>query len=422
MRRRLLNKTLRVYILFSFLILLISAPMFYFLTERLYLEDADETLILRKNEFIKYSIPAMKASDISIWNKVNRDVKIEESSYALYKDSIFYKSYMDSLLNENETYRVLMSPVTIDGKVYHLKSRINLVESEDLIKSIAILFFTILALLLTGLFFITKRLSNRLWQPFYATLKQIEHFDIDKSIAPDLLETDIEEFYRLNVSINSLIERNTTIYKSQKEFIENAAHELQTPLAVFQAKLETLMQHPDLTPDQADILLKLAESASRLNRLNKNLLLLSKIDNSHYSEKEKVSLKNIIEKQQEFFMEQADEKKLTITIDVKEDVIIKSNAVLAEILVSNLFLNAIRHNVPDGSVNVLLTQNTLIISNTGSKNQIPAEKLFLRFSKPNHSVKGSGLGLAIVKKVADLNKWEISYAFNDNLHGFTVKF
>lgn len=422
MRKNLLNKTLRVYILFSLLILIVSAPVFYFLTERLYIEDADEALILRKNEFIKYSIPAMKAADISIWNKVNRDIKIEEPSAILTRDSIFYKFYLDTLPNENEPYRVLISPISIEGKEYQLNSRINLVESEDLIKSIATLFFIIVASLLTGLFFITRRLSNRLWQPFYATLQEIEQFDIDKSTTPDLSETDIEEFYRLNTSINSLIERNIKIYKSQQEFIENAAHELQTPLAVFQAKLETLMQHPDLTPDQADLLLKLTESASRLTRLNKNLLLLSKIDNSHYSEREKVSLNNIIEKQQGFFIEQADEKKLTITIEIRDDVIINSNVVLAEILVSNLFLNAIRHNIQDGVVQVSLTQNTLVVSNTGCKDQIPSEKLFQRFSKANHSGKGSGLGLAIVKKVTDLNNWTINYAFQGDLHSFTVKF
>ena len=284
MRKKLLNKTLRVYILFSVLILAISAPAFYFIIERLYIDDADEALILNKKEFIKYSIPAMKTADIAVWNKVNRDIKIEEPSLVLKSDSIFYRNYLDSIVNENEPYRVLMTPVTIDGKSYILNERINLVESEDLITNIALLFFVVLASLLIGLFFITKRLSNKLWEPFYAILHQIEQFEIDKNSQPQLIETSIEEFYRLNTSINHLIERNTLIYRSQQEFIENAAHELQTPLAVFQAKLEILMQHHDLTPNQAEILVKLSDSSARLNRLNKNLLLLSKIDNSQFIE------------------------------------------------------------------------------------------------------------------------------------------
>lgn len=422
MRKKLLNKTLRIYVLFSVFILIISAPVFYFLTERLYIDDADEALLLRKNEFINYSAPVMKTADITVWNKVNRDIKIETPGAGLLKDSIYFTYYLDSLVNENEPYRVLVSPVTIDNNSYHLKARINLVESEDLIENIAFLFFIILALLLTGLFFITKRLSNKLWKPFYAILQQIEQFDVDKSTPPKTIETSIDEFHRLFISINHLIERNTEIYRSQREFVENAAHELQTPLAVFQAQLEMLMQHPDLTPNQAEVLVKLTETSARLNRLNKNLLLLSKIDNSQFAEKEEISIKKVVEKQLHFFVEQAEEKNISIKKDLHTESTVTSNPALVEILVSNLLLNAIRHNTQDGVVIVTLEQNKLIISNSGNSQAISSEKLFQRFSKTNPSAKGSGLGLAIVKKIADLNNWTIKYVFDKNFHSFTLKF
>ena len=370
MKTKLLHKTLRVYILFSLVILIISAPVFYFLTQRLYIDEADETLILHKKEFINYSLPLLKTGDISIWNKTNRDAKINEATIHLKNDSVFYQSYFDSIVNENEPYRVLLSSIKIEGKPYILSVRINLVESEDLIKSIAALFIIIVVLLLTGLYFITKRLSNKLWQPFYNILQQIEKFEIDKNIHPEFSETDIEEFHRLNLSITNLVDRNMIIYKSQQEFIENAAHELQTPLAVFQAKLDMLMQHPDLTTGQAEVLLKLTESSARLNRLNKNLLLLSKIDNSNYSGKEEVSLTNVIEKHMEFFEEQAAEKNITIKVDTTIDALVKSNTVLVEILVSNLLLNAIRHNIQDGMVSVSLNQHSLMVSNTGNPESI----------------------------------------------------
>lgn len=422
MRKKLLHKTLRVYILFSLAILIVSAPMFYLLSERLFIQDADEALVLHKQEFVKYSIPAMKVADIEVWNKVNRDVKIEPILQILNKDSLFGSFYLDSLVNENEPYRVLMSSILIEGQSFTYTARINLIESEDLIENIALLFCIVVIVLLAGMFIITKRLSNKLWQPFYNTLRCIEQFEIDKNTLPKLSETNIEEFYRLNISINNLIERNTAIYKSQQEFIENAAHELQTPLAVFQAKLDTLMQHSDLTPSQADILLKLTESAARLNRLNKNLLLLSKIDNSHYSEKEVFSLKAVITKQLEFFSEQAEEKSISIKVYMNTDISIKSNLVLTEILLSNLLLNAIKHNIPNGIIQISILHNELIISNTGNAIPIDSEKIFLRFSKSNPSAKGNGLGLAIVKKIADLNNWFVTYAFKDKLHAFTVKF
>lgn len=420
--KKLLYKTLRAYILFSILVMMIAAPLFYFITERLYIEDADEALVLQKMEFIHYALPEIKTSDIAIWNSINRDIKIEAAQQNLSKDSIFYNFIFDSLANENEPYRVLLAPITIDGNKYTFYARINLVESEDLVESIAVLFCIILTLLLIGLYVITRRLSTTLWQPFYNALESIEKFEIDKNIKPLSVETQIEEFNRLNQTFNKLMERNITIYQNQQEFIENAAHELQTPLAVFQSKLDTLIQQPTITENEAEILLKLNESAARLNRLNKNLLLLSKIDNNIYSEKEDVSLEVILKKQLEFFIEQAEDKKINIEVEVDDPGIIHSNLPLLEILISNLLLNAIKHNMQSGEIQVKLKHRSLTITNTGNSSPLPAGKLFQRFSKTDSSTKGSGLGLAIVKKIADANSWKVFYSFENNQHVFTVNF
>ena len=125
---------------------------------------------------------------------------------------------------------------------------------------------------------------------------------------------------------------------------------MQTPLAVFQAKIDTLIQRPDITQGQSEILDSLNENVARLNRLNKNLLLLSKIEHDIYGDKQTVSLNNCIQKNLEFFTEQAKAKHLTIKIDSAEDFEIKSNPVLADILISNLFLNSIKHNLPGGQI------------------------------------------------------------------------
>ncbi len=403
------------------MLLIVSAPLFYYITERLYIEETDETLILHKNEFIKFSLPTLKTADIQNWNKYNRNIKIEPFKNS-GKDTIFYNSYYDALDAEIEPYRELNASIIIEGNPYTYSARINLVEKEDLMKSIAILFLVIISLLLVGLFVITKRLSINLWKPFYETLNQIENFEIDKSNHPKFTETNIEEFNRLNNSIEKLITKNTSIYHSQREFIENAAHELQTPLAVFQAKIDTLIQNADFTQEQYKMLSSLNDSVSRLNRLNKNLLLLSKMENDIYSEKQTINLNEAIEKHFDFFTEQAKAKNLIIKTEMNEAVAVKSNPVLAEILISNLFLNAIRHNVSDGQVLVTLSDHSLTFSNTGQSQTLVADKLFNRFSKSNPSEQGNGLGLAIIKKIADLNNWKISYSFANNFHSFSVGF
>lgn len=421
MTKKLLHKTSKVYLLFSVMLLIVSAPLFYCITERLYIEETDETLILHKNEFVKYSLPTLKNADIKNWNKYNRNIKIEPFKNS-GKDTIFYNSYYDALDAEIEPYRELNASILIEGNPYTYSARINLVEKEDLMKSIAILFLVIISLFLVGLFIITKRLSINLWKPFYETLNQIEKFEIDKSNHPKFAETNIEEFNRLNNSIEKLISKNTSIYHSQREFIENAAHELQTPLAVFQAKIDTLIQNADFTQEQYKMLSSLNDSVSRLNRLNKNLLLLSKMENDIYNEKQTINLKEAIEKHFDFFTEQAKAKNLIIKTEMNEAVAVKSNPVLAEILISNLFLNAIRHNVSDGQVLVILSNHSLTFSNTGQSQTLVADKLFNRFSKSNPSEQGNGLGLAIIKKIADQNNWKISYSFANNFHSFSVAF
>jgi len=421
MSKKLLNKTSGAYLIYSVLILIISAPVFYYVTKKLYIEEADDTLKLHKNEFLKFSVLTLKYTDIPVWNTFNRNVKIDSGKY-LTKDSLFFTTYYDTLDAETEPYRELNVPIEIEGKPYTYSERINLLETDDLLKNIALLFLVIIAVLLIGLFIITKKLSQTLWKPFYKTLQQIENFEIDKNKEPDFSKTDIKEFNRLNRSIQKLIEKNTAIYKNQREFIENAAHELQTPLAVFQAKIDTLIQCPDVTQEQSEILGSLNDNVSRLDRLNKNLLLLSKIENEHYSGKQTFLLNNQIKKNLDFFTEQAKAKHLTIKTELQQDLEINSNPELTDILISNLFLNAISHNVQDGQIIISTKSNKLIISNNGQILPLNIDKLFNRFYKANPSGPGTGLGLSIVKKIARLNNWTVSYSHSENLHSFYVSF
>lgn len=421
MNKKLLNKTLKTYLIYSVLILIISAPLFYYATKRLYTKEADDTLLLHKKEFLKYTASTLQYTDIPLWNRFNRNAKIDSVKQTT-KDTLFFSSYYDTLDAEIEPYRELNFPISIQGKPYSYSERINLVETEDLLKNIAILFFAVISILLFGLFFITKKLSLNLWKPFYKTLHQIENFEIDKTKQPDFAETDIEEFNRLNTSIKKLIEKNTIIYKSQKEFIENAAHELQTPLAVFQVKIDTLIQRSDVTQEQSEILGSLNENVSRLNRLNKNLLLLSKMENDSYSDKQTISLTNYIQKNLDFFTEQAKAKSLIIKMELQKDFEIKSNPVLAEVLISNLFLNAIKHNIEGGQISIAMQENKLVFSNSGQPSPLNTDKLFKRFSKSNPSEQGTGLGLSIVKKIADINNWTVAYNYENNLHSFSILF
>ncbi|MGE0088762.1 MAG: sensor histidine kinase [Bacteroidales bacterium] len=421
MNKKLLYKTQRTYLYFLILLFAIVAPLFYFIANKLYLHEIDESLLLTKSEFLNNSISKLELNDIPVWNRFNNNIEIQNSN-GLKTDTLFNKLFFNFLENENELFRVLNSPIHIEGKPYTLSIKASLLESEDMIFTIVLLFVVILFLLFLGILLINKFLSTRLWKPFYQTLQQIEHFEIDKHSKPNLLSADIEEFDRLNKSIEKLIERNLIIYNNQREFVENAAHELQTPIAVFKAKIDTLIQRDDITEGQSEILGSLNETTSRLHKLNKNLLLLSKIDKHYFSETESFSMKELIEKQLDFFIEQAKQKSIKIRTDFENNFNLNSNKGLTEIMFNNLLLNSISHNIHNGEIIISLAETKLIISNTGKPEKLLPEKLFNRFSKSNDSKQGNGLGLAIVKKIADLNHWGITYSFAESKHTFSVQF
>ena len=421
MNKKLLHKSSRAYLLYAVLLLMVSAPVFYYATKKLYIKEADDTLMLHKKEFLQFNIATLKQTDVPVWNRFNRNVKIERSSI-VSKDSLFFNNYYDTLDKEIEPYRVLNFPVTIENVPYVYSERINLVETADLIKNIAFLFFAVISILLVGLFIITKKLSVNLWKPFYETLNRIENFEIDKTQSPVFSETSIEEFTRLNTSIQKLIQKNILIYNSQKEFIENAAHELQTPLAVFQAKIDILIQRDDVNEEQAVLLGSLNDNIFRLNRLNKNLLLLSKIEHNNYSSRESILLTDYIQKNIAFFTEQANAKSISIKMESHQDFQIKSNPVLTEILVNNLFLNAVKHNIKNGQITITLNSNKLVFTNSGQIQPLNTNKLFNRFSKANPSEQGTGLGLSIIKKICEVNNWTVVYNYENKLHSFSILF
>ena len=181
MTKNLLNKTLKFYMTFSVIVMLLGVPLFFFSTQWLYLHETDEALLVQKEEFVLFYAPKIKDNEISLFNTLNRDLKIEKYQETIVKDTLYKKSFYNNLKKENEPYRVLKTPVVINNKPYVFSAKINLVDNFDLMMSIFGVFVLIIFTLLVGLFLITKRISKTLWQPFYETLEQIEKFEIDKN-------------------------------------------------------------------------------------------------------------------------------------------------------------------------------------------------------------------------------------------------
>jgi signal transduction histidine kinase len=417
---RLLNRTTYNYLIYSIVVLLVAIPAFYFFIVRLFIEEVDENLFKQKQE-IQERIRTIKTADeLRVWEDLDGEVKIEPSKGNQFKDSLFYFLEYDSTAHEMKRYRTLSTSIAIGDKTYHLLARISLVESEDLIKAIALSQAIVLTILLGGLLVINRQFSKKIWRPFYNTLEKLKQFEVEKTKHFVSELSSIKEFEDLNKTIAQLIQRNYKSYLNQKEFTENASHEMQSPVAVFQSKLELLMQTKDLTVEQAGLIESLMEATSRLLKLNKTLLLLSKIDNEQFIDAEPLNVNALTIRLVDRFNLQAGAKVNRFHVDMKNALDVNFNPELIDVLLSNLVSNAVKHCEGDGEINIVIEGNAWIISNDGSALPFPEDKIFDRFQKGKSG--GLGLGLAIVKKICELAHVKIHYTFADNKHVFSLVF
>lgn len=420
--KSLINKNFSQFLLCVTIILIGCAPLFFFIMKYCYTKDLDELIVYRYNEFLEETLPRFNVSEIKVWNKYNEDIQILP-----YADSyILGKTVEEFLFNKAEghniDYRILYEKVEMDGKPYILMSRIPMIETNDLLRNLFAQYGLIFIVLLSSIAIVQRVLSKKLWAAFYNSLSKIENYRLEQENVPEFEKTDIIEFARLNELLSSLISNNRRVYMQQKEFIENASHELQTPLAVFSSKLDVLLQDANLTESQSEAIQLLYDSSSRLTRLNKNLLLLAKIDNFQFRKAHDIDFAEMLNNQLAYLKVLAENNGLNVSVEINHSLRIHANTTLVESLINNLIVNAIRHNVSNGSIFIAVNKDTFTIRNTGDASPLNKDRIFRRFSRPSEEKKGNGLGLSIVSQICNLHGWSIEYSNRNSLHIFTVRF
>ena len=108
---------------------------------------------------------------------------------------------------------------------------------RDIMVGMMLQFLLIFLVLSLALFIMMRFITHRLWLPFDDTLQKTEQFNLAQSAVPQFQKTEIKEFARLNNSLAKLMQKDKEIYRIQKEFTENASHELQTPISIIRSKL-----------------------------------------------------------------------------------------------------------------------------------------------------------------------------------------
>lgn len=290
---------------------------------------------------------------------------------------------------------------------------------RDIMAGVMIQYFLTFLLLALAMFVTVRFITRRLWLPFDDTLSKAERFNLAQSDVPDFTPTDIVEFSRLNDSLGRLMQKNKETYRIQKEFTENASHELQTPLAVTRSKLDLLMQE-NLSQQQLELVSELYQLNTRMGHLNRNLLLLAKIENSQYNQYESIDLCAFIENLLPSYNLLKGNCPVMLDSESCPDSTVKANPILLECLINNLVVNAIRHT-DSGTILVSVSDTgCLEVSNPAAVGPLDATEIFNRFRSGDSKTTGTGLGLAIVKAICDFHGWQIVYSFIGNRHSFKV--
>lgn len=332
---------------------------------------------------------------------------------------------MDTILlnqegNAYKLYRTLRTDVESESGIFRVVVYQSLVESNELIERIILIVTIILVLFILFLYLINRFMFGRVWADFFRTVEKLRSYDVNSVKRIEFGESEITEFKLLNAALNQMIEKIRTDYESVKEFTGNISHEIQTPLSVIRLKCDLLLQSSPLSNEQALLIRDIQTTNSRLSKLNKTLVLLTKIDNKQFPLKEHISLNEAIGRHLEVFSSIAEVKNIAISYEQTEDFIIEADPMLMDVLLVNLLKNALGHNIEKGILNLEIQRNELRISNSGENPDLSGQDIFDRYKKIGKSGGTFGLGLSLAKNICDLYNLKLVYAYKNGLHTFIL--
>lgn len=413
---KLLYKTSLYYALASLLFFVIAGFIISSNFNKVIENDVNDFLINREEIATTQIVNGVLLSSLNNYEQI---VKITDRQNALdkivFKDTTLY----DIIGDEFHNYKKLEVTRKIGDNLYDItifKSSIktNILITEVL-KSLIIVFLGLLTFLIFG----NLLISNSIWKPFKNTLSKLENYELASTKSVDFNKTNTQEFNQLNTMLNTLITKIHTDYLNMKEFTENAAHEIQTPLAIIRSKCEMLLQSDSLTEVELNHTKSIFNSCLRLSKINRGLSLLAKIESGAYEATEKVNVTEILQNQIAHYSEIVELNNLQLKARISNEIYYDINPELTEILISNFIRNAIKHNIQGGEIAIHAYDNMICFSNSGEQKEIDKSQ-FERFNRS--SLNSLGLGLSIVDKVCKLYTIKLKYTYDNNTHNFQLIF
>jgi signal transduction histidine kinase len=414
---KLFTRYFRVNLLATLLIFLLASIAYYYLLWWVMIAQVDEDLKIEQREIEAY---------VTKYHHLPEPVSVKDQRIVFGPAATPGKSRKFSTIksagpHEAGDFREISFTLVAGDQWYMARVSKSLEGTEDMNRSVIFVsLITVILILLVSLI-INRWLIRRLWQPFYNTIAGINKFQLGGKKIPEFTESRIDEFNLLNSTLDLFIRSAEKEYKSLKEFTENASHELQTPLAIVRTKLDTLIQDEHLSETQSNAAQTAYEAIQKMANLNQSLLLLSKIENRQFSETSLFDFRNSVNDKLTAWQELWEGKQLQVSASM-EPTLLRMNTQLADILLNNLFSNALRHSPDQGLIHIQLLNNRFSISNTAANGPLDNMKIFQRFSKGGQSTDHHGLGLSIVKQISEISGNPVTYHFKEGNHIFTISF
>jgi len=269
----------------------------------------------------------------------------------------------------------------------------------------------IVAIVMTKL--LTKRMRN-----LVSSIKIVEDGDYSHRFNV----TGDDEVSELGSEFNNLTARLQTTEKQRRQFVSDASHELKTPLASIRLLSDSIVQTENMDNEtMREFVSDIGNQADRLQRTTEKLLDLSKLDDGVSVEAEPVDMKQVAQDALWLLAPLAKEKNVHLKTELEDGCVVMATSDDIYHIIFNLAENAIKYNVPDGSVTLKLysddTKVEFVVEDTGIG--IPEEdrlNVFSRFYRVDKArsreAGGSGLGLSIVHDATTLYGGTITIGSN----------
>lgn len=307
-----------------------------------------------------------------------------------------------------------------NGQFYELKVATPTFEKDELLETILWWVVWLYLLLLITVVGTTMWIFHNSMRPLYALLHWLDGYVPGHKTVPVPNNTSITEFRRLNTAAQQAVDRSEELLEQQKQFIGNASHELQTPLAVLGGRMEYMLDHAGLDEQTMGEVIQMQRTLGHIVRLNKTLLLFAKIDNGQFPENTDVDISAMIREQKELYDDIYEERDIRCDMHLTGSFLVRMNESLASVLVSNLIRNAYVHSEAGARIDIRIEGRTLTVSNDGVT-PLDGKHIFERFYQGSKREGSTGLGLALVKAVADSYGLCVGYRFGEEQHIFSVE-